>query len=435
MFKRMIDVRDVISKSKLAYKYEQNILDSKIKELQENVTKDNFDFSLNKYRIFDGRLITQYNELSTESIILLHLKYQLRRAFNIQFPNRNKMIDELFNQIRICSSLSDFTIVKFDLKKYFYSISTEYIYDSYIKNSSMIREDKDLLHNLCQNNKYCVAGVPVFNYFVELASQDLDLKIQSLMSKFGLVFYKRYVDDGIIIFNQCISKKRVRQLLNTSIEAIFNNKQSFNKVGINENKFKVINRRYLNEDRAYFSFLGYEFYIDENYRIEIGITNNKRQKYQEKINKLIRNLYRPGDREAEARTRHLIKAHCSRVVYFAPSTKHGGVWVSKGIIANYNKFADYPVKAIHCDTKKFFKDIYFNAFKNCKQKPPHYLKNKRYSLYEGITSNRALIFNEMIGVSRAALNKYLEQTGGVSSLSKDYNYLLKDYLIHIKIGY
>jgi len=125
----MIDVRDVISKSKLAYKYEQNFLDSKIKELQENVTKDNFDFSLNKYRIFDGRLITQYNELSTESIILLHLKYQLRRAFNIQFPNRNKMIDELFNQIRICSSLSDFTIVKFDLKKYFYSISTEYIYN------------------------------------------------------------------------------------------------------------------------------------------------------------------------------------------------------------------------------------------------------------------------------------------------------------------
>ena len=52
-----------------------------------------------------------------------------------------------------------------------------------------------------------------------------------------------------------------------------------------------------------------------------------------------------------------------------------------------------------------------------------------------MTSNRALIFNEMIGVSRAALNKYLEQTGGVSSLSKDYNYLLKDYLIHIKIGY
>jgi len=85
--------------------------------------------------------------------------------------------------------------------------------------------------------------------------------------------------------------------------------------------------------------------------------------------------------------------------------------------------------------KNFFKDIYFNAFKNYDQTPPHYLSNERYSLYEGMTSNRALIFNEMIGVSRAALNKYLEQTGGVSSLSKDYNYLLKDYLIHIKIGY
>ena len=110
------------------------------------------------------------------------------------------------------------------------------------------------------------------------------------------------------------------------------------------------------------------------------------------------------------------------------------MWVSKGIIANYNKLSDY-YDCIHQDTKKFLLEIYYNAFREIRVRPPHYLKEDRYSLSQGFIKNRALIFHEMIGVNKKCLCKYLMQIGEEVDEKRDFDYLLKDYLINIKIGY
>lgn len=430
----MIDVFETISRNKLAYRYNLTAESSDVKRIKADVESGALDFSSNIFREFDGRLITQFDELSAENIVLLHLKYQLKKAFRVNFSNRNKIIEELFDKLRVARSLKDLTIIKFDFKNYFYSVSTEYIYENYIQNSTLSREDKDYIDLLCRSNRYCVAGLPVFNYFIEMVSVELDKILTAKLSKYGLVYYERYVDDAVVMLNKYIPKKDVRKILNEAIEEVFRCSTSKNKVKINESKFVVINRRYLKQDCT-FDFLGYEFFLKSDFKkINVGITKRKRSKYQEKINKLIKQNYIAGNKQAEEKVRHLIKAHSSRVVYFAPSAKHRGVWVSKGIIANYNKLKDYPAN-IEKDTAKFMKEIYSEAFRKAGHTPPHYLNNPRYSLFDNMALNRAIIFNELIGTSRDSLISSIKEVGFTPNPAKDYNYLVKDYLIHIKIGY
>ncbi len=430
----MIDTYEVISKNRLARRYKLKPDSPEIVSIGDKITRNSLDFSSNTYRNYDGRLVTQFPELSPENVILLHLKHQLKRAFKVSFTNRNKIIDELFDKLRVVRSLQDFTIVKFDLKNYFYSISTEYVYAKYIQNSRLSRADKDYLDLICASNPYCVAGLPVFNYFVEMVSRDLDEAIRSRLSSYGLIYYARYVDDGIVVLNKYIPKKQFRKILDQTIEDVFQNTQSKNKVKISEKKFTVINRRHTTSDCS-FDFLGYEFFIKSDFKtINIGITQRKQSKYQEKINKLVKDNYKPGHPFSEELVRHMIKAHSSRVVFYAPSAKHKGVWVSKGIIANYNRLKDYN-KHIDRRTTKFLKEIYIIAFRNAGFTPPYYLLNSRYSLYANMMNNRAMIFNELIGTPQNVLLDELNKIGIVPRPDKKYDYLVKDYLIAVKAGY
>lgn len=430
----MVNAFEVISKNKLAYRFKLTEEDAIVSDIQKNIDEGKVDFASNKYKDYDGRLLTQFDPLSAENIILLHLKYQLRRAFKVKFANRNKVIDELFDKLRAVRSLNDATIVRFDLKKYFYSVSTQYIFNQYLLNSSLKREDKDYLEDVCKSNNYCVAGLPIFNYFIELISRDFDERIRSSFHDHGMVFYSRYVDDGIIILNKYLPKKQVRKIINQAIEDIFQNTKSLNKVKINEEKFRVVNRRHLNGDNS-FDFLGYEFFIKGDFKkISVGITERKRNKYQEKVNRLVKQNYDPTDPASKEIMRHIIKAHSSRVVYFAPSTKHRGVWVSKGIVASYNRLKDFNTH-IELKTVYFLKNIYKKSFRINGHVAPEYIANERYILYENLIKNKAMIFNPLIGMPKDVLLEELKKVGIMHDPDVDYNLLVKDYLIRIKSGY
>jgi hypothetical protein len=269
---------------------------------------------------------------------------------------------------------------------------------------------------------------------VELISRDLDAAIKARVRKYSVVYYSRYVDDGVIILSNYVSKADVKSLLEEAIEEVFNNHNSDNKVMLNKTKFKVFNRRHLRTSQS-FDFLGYQFSFNNKFaNIKVGMTSRKRDKYQSKVDRLIKNNFKKDDMLAEETVRHIIKVHSSRVVYFAPSIKHGGVWVSKGLIANYIKLKDYS-NYIDSDTKKFLQEIYKTAFQRIGESPPPYLSNPRYDLHENLINNRTMIFHEMIGASREHLLKQLNKLNVPVHPDKNYDYLVKDYLISTKSGY
>lgn len=80
------------------------------------------------------RLVKQYDNLySPENILCQSIKQILDRAFKIKYPNRNKTTRTLFSVLSAAIQMSDFTIVKFDFKDYFNSVSSIYVFEKYLK--------------------------------------------------------------------------------------------------------------------------------------------------------------------------------------------------------------------------------------------------------------------------------------------------------------
>lgn len=419
--------------------------DPKFEFIARKINSNKLNFSNIEYKKINKRVIARYDtppkpgkpkKYTAENVALLHLKTELNKLYHVNFNNRNKIIERLFDSLQIARNLNDFTIIKFDFKKFFYTISTKYVYDRYIDDSRLARHDKDLFISYCAKVPYCVAGIPINNYLVEIISKDFDKKVQSLFARKGLVFYERYVDDGIIILNRFTSEDESLNIIQNAINDIFYPIQNKNKVRLSKNKFQIIHRRnLLNSNRL--DFLGYDFHFDNEFKnFTVGITQRKIDKYQTKVNKLIKEYYNPADKQARELTRQIIKINSSRIVYCSGSRNKKNIWVSKGIIANYNMLRNYT-NILDLKTMAFMNDVYINAFDAINVTPPQYLKSPRYSLYNNLKMNKAMIFHEQIGMSRKRLLEELNKIRPAIDKSEDsYDKILRYYLIDgVRAGY
>ena len=101
------------------------------------------------------RLVKQYDNLySPENILCQSIKQILDRAFKIKYPNRNKTTRTLFSVLSAAIQMSDFTIVKFDFKDYFNSVSSIYVFEKYLKYNILDRHEIDLIKAFAYSTKY-----------------------------------------------------------------------------------------------------------------------------------------------------------------------------------------------------------------------------------------------------------------------------------------
>ena len=109
----------------------------------------------------------------------------------------------------------------------------------------------------------------------------------------------------------------------------------------------------------------------------------------------------------------------------------------KGFIANYQELR-YRIGFLTSDTEDFLKNSVERAFANNNIDLPYFLKNKKeesiYNLYNNMSNYRTLLFVEPIGINRKGLDKLCKQLGIVNT-TKNYEGLVRDYLIKVKIGH
>ena len=82
-----------------------------------------------------------------------------------------------------------------------------YVYDQYIQDSLLKRDDKALLELYTKDFKFCYAGLCLSNGMTEIVCRDFDERIKAKLSQYGVFFYERYVDDILLIMNKYISKE------------------------------------------------------------------------------------------------------------------------------------------------------------------------------------------------------------------------------------
>lgn len=268
---------DRISKEKFSRELDENI-----KNIVNSI--NNFEFKVHKYKnikIDDNREVVI--PTIKDQLIANYLKIILESDFNIKYPSRDKIIRELIIQLEelLNMKLEDngISFIKIDLRKCFNNISKPLLLQK-LKTSLIVKPFNEYKYYLIKEFlKYQKKGVPqgigLSNLLVEFFLKDFDNEMKKISNK--ICYYARYVDDIIILFNGFPNYKEREE----AIEEIH---KILAKYQLKENKEKSINLALKAEvNRQCFSFLGYDFNIEEKKNLKIEISSKKLEKLFKKI--------------------------------------------------------------------------------------------------------------------------------------------------------
>ena len=433
-------------------------LDRIISMVKTSMETSAFDFGKTTSLVLNQngkkRRVKQYEDLySAESVFCQCIKQILDRVFKVKYPNRNKTIKELFSVLAATVQMSDFTIVKFDFKDYFNSISSVYVFEKYLKSNLVDRREIDLIKNFVYSTQYAYAGLCTSNAIAEIIAKHFDDAVRQAFIGNGAIYYERYIDDSILILNEHVEEIEVKEKLEKTLLSVFYDEgigcTVKCKTKFNRNKFQYISRRKILLSACSVDFLGYEFWFSsQKSKIEIkyGITEAKREKYNARIDKLIScytDSMSPDYNNLEL-LRHRIAAFSSREVYL---TRHfrSNVWRVKGFISNYGELR-YLLETglIEDKTENYLKNMVSDAFDRAKIPKPYFLMGNTkldcgYNLYGNMKSNKTILLVDHIGYDYKALASLCEQIGikhiDAHGKRRGYGTLVRDYLIKVKVGY
>lgn len=407
------------------------------------------------------RFVKRYDNLySCENILSQCIKQILDKTFRIRYPNRNKMIRELFNMMSATIKMSNFTVLKFDFRNYFNSISTSYAFEKFIKSKVLDRFELSLIDDYMHKTKYAYAGLAPSNAIAEIAGAAFDHAIMELFQNLGLIYYARYIDDGVLILNDHIEQTDLKKLLDQILSDVFHDTTIESdkkcKTKYNMSKLSYISKQKLLASpptTCSFDFLGYEFILQSylpsktpksaKLQIKYGITPAKRKKYSTRIDKLIEEYTNDPSHENLELLRHRIAAFTAREVYLTKRFR-SNVWKVKGFIANYGELRYFlDTSQIETDTYDFLNSMVIDAFNRAKIPLPYFLKTQQatsgYNLLNNLKANKTFVFVEHIGYDYYSLVKLCKQIGiptkNTNGEDREYCTLVKDYLIKVKVGY
>ncbi len=450
-------VRSELAKDKDLSRSEVEILDL-ISDLFKKYINHEYDFSkFTKIKINSNsskRLVARYvDPLSIEHILSVVIKKILNNRFRLSTTNRNISVHNLFSILDAVKEMSDFTIIKFDFADYFNSISALYAFKKFIEPNIKERWQLDLVNDYLTSTKRTYAGLCTSNLIAEILAQEFDKLVKETFVARGLIFYTRYVDDSILIFNEHLDKDKVEEELEKVLQKIFHDKTILAPVCTtksNKNKFNYISKRTSfasNQNQIkIFAYLGYEFHLSRlshskknHIEIKYGITKEKRNKYKDRVDSLVlyfsKSQKTPQDLEL---LRHRILAFSSRTVYDGKKF-NSRIWKVKGFVSNYGELRQiFENNMLEADTKHFLENVIADSIKA--HVLPHFLKYapKKYSLYHGIEKNKTLLLVEGIGYDYNSLVRLCNKIGIKETFKgqqKSYRQLVREYLIKTKIGF
>lgn len=447
-------VRHQASLDKQISKTQEEIksITTNIKDLIKNSKYDFSDYSsIVLKQNGKKRFIKRYKDLySTESILCQCIKQILDRAFKVQYPNRNKTIKSIFGFLSAIKQMSEFTIIKFDFKDYFNSLSAIYIFEKILKLKLLDRFEANLVKEFVYKTKYSYAGFNTSNVMAEIISKYFDEAIRQKFISKGILYFERYIDDSILILNRHIEENNIKIMLNEILQEIFHdNNINTNykcKTSFNDEKFQYISKQSLSDSLDVIDFLGYEFGFSlkgNKVDIKYGITKDKRDKYNNRLDKLIFCYSNnPNNKNLEL-LRHMIIFFTSRTVYINKRFR-SNIWKVKGFISNYGELR-YLLGTgfIEEDTEQFLKNMVDDAFVRAKISKPYFLKNCQsvsgYNLFNNMKANKTILLVEYIGYNYDSLVNLCKKIDikdiDINGKKRGYGNLVRDYLIKVKVGY
>lgn len=268
-------------------------------EYIENIIKDNllkqifksdFKLKLKKEHItsIDKDVYTSEDNAASFFICKI-INDEFRKSFKLLQPNRTKILKSL---CLLLSESVDKMIVRCDIKKFFESIPREKllykIESAALLNNKTIKIIKAMFFDL-QSNYNLNSGVPRGISFspalADLYMRSVDNEIENLP---GVYFYRRYVDDMLIIASPSAVIPNAAKLFESvcrCTEAIgleLHKKKDSEKCEIKDIKYGV-------EGLLSFDYLGYNINLNKSTsELSIRLRNSRVLRYMQQIDEVIR---------------------------------------------------------------------------------------------------------------------------------------------------
>lgn len=370
--------------------------------LEENREPKKPVINFSDFKVSDAQVMKYYQKV-------------VQSAFEITYPDRNTIMSELLNVIPNIQKMYKYTIYKFDFKSFFYNITLNKLV-SEIEKSRLLRpsEITFLRSYILSYNKYknanlreiplnCLRpGVGLNNALVEIVGERFDRYLRSELAEKELIYYARYVDDGILVFQESIEEREIKQIVEKVMKKCFGKK-----IRLNEEKTEIITGN--NGD---FEYLGYQFSIKENSFI-FGIAESKLEKYENQLQRIV------DEYGIQRRTDLLLLRldfFYKRIVFYSMgNTSNYAKWKVRGISDSYRELKRYfSKKNIHNHisrkTLDLFGETLIRIFYEREIPLPVELKSqiKNGKFVNNFRKNKTVLLDKHIGYSYETLRGKVE---------------------------
>ncbi|WP_215189904.1 reverse transcriptase domain-containing protein [Exiguobacterium sp. s6] len=404
---------------------------SELYEEEVEVVKDfiKSDIRIPNYvtSIKNSREVIDKNSISKSQLMKLdYYKLLINKYGKLTFPNRSSVINELMNIIPDLHMFHKYTIYKFDIESFFYSVDTSKSVKEIERLFNLHSYEKKFFEKYVNQHKLFVPGVGIHNSMIEILGKKFDMRIKEIF-KDNCVFYARYVDDGLIILDESFEKKFIDKLLSKILKEIFGVKTKLN---------ITKTQCFLKENNIRIEYLGYQFNKGQDGEFNFGIALSKLQKYKEKLRSYIIDFQNTGDLE---KLDFRLDVFYKRIVFYGKRKNNNLFrWQVRGVSDSYKELKRFmkkenPYERITRETKNFFaKDICI-LFRQLGVTIPLLIKNKVINGFylANFKNNKAILLHPKLGWKYEKLEKCLRQLYQVSTLNKSYSDLaIKFFHVH-----
>lgn len=318
----------------------KEFVDLEMNELEiANYIKENSEISAFKFKeIISGRKVIDITTIPIkEQMILKYYQLLLQSIFKIQYPNRTNIMKHFMNIVPFLESYNNYSIYKFDLKNFFPSIDVNKIEEEIKKSDLLYDYEINFLMKYLKENKSLTPGIGLNNCLIEILGNKFDKFLSTCLKNDNIIYYDRYVDDGILIFDEIENKKEIEKKVKKYIHFIFGKK-----VEVNKNKTKFISKA----DSFNIEYLGYNFYKNnDNYgtknkdEIKFGIATKKIDKSRARIKRIIIEFQKDGNFEL---LKYRLDSIYKRRVYVGKKKNQNTIrWQVRGISQDYKELKKF----------------------------------------------------------------------------------------------
>lgn len=212
----------------------------------------------------------------------------IKRRYQKTDKNRNYIIDSLINQISFNQKLPKkycYTVIKVDIKNFFESVNTHKLYKRLVRSNILNDQAMDKIKQVVFSPKIngLPQGVSFSSLLAEVYLEDFDFNLKVEFEE--LLFYSRYVDDILLVFNG--------DHLNREKEIVERIENLLAPLDLHLNRNDKLQSCLIGADNLFkFNYLGYEFANDVDTRtLNISVSPNKIDKYKKHIEDIFNKYY------------------------------------------------------------------------------------------------------------------------------------------------